>query len=85
MTTAHKPFKGVIQVGDNHNACRIRGDNNRNYSLRVPHNGCGTRHVVSSGSFFNTLFIRYHPSLEMEGDQLKSIVCKFGTGSVYVG
>ncbi|XP_053208353.1 uncharacterized protein LOC128392361 isoform X2 [Panonychus citri] len=79
------PFKGVIQSGDKNTSCRIRGDGKRTYVLKVPHNSCGTKHVVSSGSFFNTLFIRYHPSLEMEGDQLKTIVCKFATESVFIG
>ena len=74
-----QPFRGVVQSGDNNTSCRIRGDGRRVYVLRVPHNSCGTKHVVSTGSFFNTLFIRHHPSLEMEGDQLKTIVCKFAT------
>ncbi|XP_074601831.1 uncharacterized protein LOC141855624 [Brevipalpus obovatus] len=77
------PFRGVIQLGDD--GCGLRGDGRYQYTLRAPHNKCGTKHVVSSGSFFNTIFIRYHPSLEMEGDLLKTILCKFGTEELSVG
>jgi len=79
------PFRGVIQAGPANTKCKIKGDGRKMYSLGVPHASCGTKYVSSTGSFFNTLFIRYHPSLELEGDQLKSIVCKFGTGSFFVG
>ncbi|KAI2802945.1 hypothetical protein BLOT_007068 [Blomia tropicalis] len=36
------------------------------------------------GQFTNTLFVRYHPSLETGGDYSKTLVCKFGLSSISV-
>ncbi|CAN8020463.1 unnamed protein product [Ixodes persulcatus] len=39
----------------------------------------------ATGSFTNSLTIRFHPSLELEGDEIKTLVCKFTTGEVNLG
>ncbi|XP_075533754.1 uncharacterized protein LOC142566751 isoform X4 [Dermacentor variabilis] len=39
----------------------------------------------ATGSFTNSLTIRFHPSLELEGDEIKTLVCKFTTGDVNLG
>lgn len=31
------------------------------------------------GQFTNTLFVRYHPSLETGGDYSKTLVCRYGS------
>ncbi|XP_076346728.1 uncharacterized protein LOC143244976 [Tachypleus tridentatus] len=77
----NEPFLGVIHAGDKDSSCKIYGTGDTNYSLRVPFNDCGTKHVCPAGSFSNVLTIRFHRSLELDGDEVKTIVCKFGTGT----
>ncbi|XP_054713838.1 LOW QUALITY PROTEIN: uncharacterized protein LOC129223297 [Uloborus diversus] len=76
------PFRGLVHAGRKDGDCSFRGDGNRTYSLNVPHTSCGTIHVTPQDSFANTLTIRYHPALELEGDEIKTILCKYGTGSI---
>ncbi|XP_013791224.1 uncharacterized protein LOC106475076 [Limulus polyphemus] len=80
-----EPFNGVAHAGDKESPCKLRGIGDKNYILNVPLTSCGTRHEQSSGNFINTLTIRFHPSLELEGDEIKTIICKFNTGSINVG
>lgn len=42
-----EPFRGVVQAGDTTSTCKLRGNGSRGYSLPVPHEDCGTKHVVS--------------------------------------
>ncbi|XP_064457000.1 uncharacterized protein LOC135367814 [Ornithodoros turicata] len=79
------PFRGVVHAGRKDSKCKIRGDGARFYVLSVPLTGCGTTHNETSGSFTNSLTIRFHPSLELEGDEIKTLVCKFTTGDVNLG
>ncbi|XP_075533750.1 uncharacterized protein LOC142566751 isoform X2 [Dermacentor variabilis] len=80
-----QPFRGVVHAGDKRDNCRIRGDGSRLYTLPVPLNDCSTMHNDATGSFTNSLTIRFHPSLELEGDEIKTLVCKFTTGDVNLG
>lgn len=80
-----QPFRGVVHAGDKRDNCRIRGDGSRRYTLPVPLNDCSTTHNDAAGSFTNSLTIRFHPSLELEGDEIKTLVCKFTTGDVNLG
>lgn len=80
-----QPFRGVVHAGDKRDNCRIRGDGSRLYTLPVPLNDCSTTHNDATGSFTNSLTIRFHPSLELEGDEIKTLVCKFTTGDVNLG
>ncbi|XP_013790368.1 uncharacterized protein LOC106474223 [Limulus polyphemus] len=77
----NEPFHGVIHAGDKGSSCKIYGTGDTNYSLHVPFNDCGTKHVCPAGSFSNVLTIRFHGSLELDGDEIKTIVCRFGTGT----
>ncbi|XP_015929265.1 uncharacterized protein [Parasteatoda tepidariorum] len=76
------PFRGLVHAGKKDSGCSFRGDGKLSYSLNVPHASCGTIHVTPQDSFANTLTIRYHPALELEGDEIKTILCKYGTGSL---
>jgi len=77
-----QPFRGIVHAGPKSNKCLLRGDGGQYYTLRIPLDGCGTIH--NEGRFSNTLTIRFHPSLELEGDELKTLVCKFKTEAVLV-
>ncbi|XP_035226129.1 uncharacterized protein LOC118198539 [Stegodyphus dumicola] len=79
------PFRGLVHAGKKDSGCSFRGDGKLSYSLNVPHAACGTIHVTPQDSFANTLTIRYHPALELEGDEIKTILCKYGTGSIQLG
>ncbi|KAG8190573.1 hypothetical protein JTE90_014050 [Oedothorax gibbosus] len=80
-----EPFRGLVHAGKKDGGCSFRGDGKLSYSLNVPHSSCGTIHVTPQDSFANTLTIRYHPALELEGDEVKTILCKYGTGSIQLG
>lgn len=82
-----EPFQGVLYAGPPKSSCKIRGDGGTSYILRVPLDDCGTciNHECSSGKFVNTLHIRYHPTLELEWDEIKTIICRFRTGTVRLG
>uniref|UniRef100_A0A147BH47 ZP domain-containing protein n=1 Tax=Ixodes ricinus TaxID=34613 RepID=A0A147BH47_IXORI len=80
-----QPFRGVVHAGHKKGKCKIRGDGSRAYTLRVPLNDCSSTHNDATGSFTNSLTIRFHPSLELEGDEIKTLVCKFTTGEVNLG
>ncbi|KAH8034207.1 hypothetical protein HPB51_021877 [Rhipicephalus microplus] len=80
-----QPFRGVVHAGDKRDNCRIRGNGSHFYTLPVPLNDCSTAHNDATGSFTNSLTIRFHPSLELEGDEIKTLVCKFTTGDVSLG
>ncbi|CAL1276476.1 unnamed protein product [Larinioides sclopetarius] len=79
------PFRGLVHAGKKDSGCSFRGDGKMTYSLNVPHAACGTIHVTPQDSFANTLTIRYHHALELEGDEIKTILCKYGTGSIQLG
>ncbi|GFW69625.1 ZP domain-containing protein [Trichonephila clavipes] len=79
------PFRGLVHAGKKDSGCSFRGDGKLTYSLNVPHAACGTVHVTPQDSFANTLTIRYHHALELEGDEIKTILCKYGTGSIQLG
>ncbi|GIY35586.1 ZP domain-containing protein [Caerostris extrusa] len=79
------PFRGLVHAGKKDSGCSFRGDGKLTYSLNVPHAACGTIHVTPQDSFANTLTIRYHHALELEGDEIKTILCKYGTGSIQLG
>ncbi|XP_054164696.1 uncharacterized protein LOC128962346 [Oppia nitens] len=81
------PFRGEVIAGNTNsrdNRCRFRGTGQLAYELHVPHDACDTQKSIVDGLFVNKLFIRFHPSLELEGDYSKTILCKFGTGTIKV-
>ncbi|KFM82267.1 hypothetical protein X975_14012, partial [Stegodyphus mimosarum] len=84
-----EPFGGVVQIGPKSTReCTLRGDRRRmSYVFTVSPDACGSckGHSCSPGTFVNTLYIRYHPTLEREGDDVKTIICKYQAGSIQTG
>ncbi|XP_042909030.1 uncharacterized protein [Parasteatoda tepidariorum] len=85
-----QPFGGVVQVGSKASReCTIRGDRVRtSYVLSVNPDSCGSckeQRCSTPGTFVNTLYIRYHPTLERDGDELKTVICKYQAGSIQAG
>ncbi|KAG8178194.1 hypothetical protein JTE90_025959 [Oedothorax gibbosus] len=84
-----EPFVGVALIGPkNTKECTLRGDGRRrSYTLTVSPDACGSckQHSCQPGTFVNSLYIRYHPTLEREGDDVKTVICKYQAGSIQTG
>lgn len=83
-----KPFTGIIGAGSlERTKCKINGDKSGHYELEVLHNEtrCDTQWDSATNSIFNTLFVRFHPSLETGADLAKNIMCRLSVGDVFVG
>lgn len=84
-----KPFGGAIGAGNLETTkCKINGDRvSSNYRLEVLHNEtlCDTQWDSSTNSIFNTLFVRFHSSLETGADLAKNIMCRLTVGDLIVG
>ncbi|GFT25451.1 ZP domain-containing protein [Nephila pilipes] len=87
--TFFNPFVGVVQIGPKASReCTLRGDGRRtSYTLTVSPDACGSckGHTCSPGTFVNSLYIRYHPTLERDGDDVKTVICKYQAGSIQAG
>lgn len=84
-----KPFSGSIGAGNLESTrCKINGDRISNYyQLEVLHNEtqCDTQWDASTNSISNTLFVRFHSSLETGADLAKNIMCRLSVGDLIVG
>ncbi|KAM8718605.1 hypothetical protein ACLKA7_001334 [Drosophila subpalustris] len=71
------PFHGIIQADyDRSSACRVSGKGAFSYRLELPLKGCGT---IQSPTrvFTNNIIVRFHANLEMDGDEIITIVCRY--------
>lgn len=72
-----EPFRGVTYTDyDRTSPCRFYGDGSRYYELRIPLKGCGTRQEAPR-VFINNIIVRFHRSLELEEDEIKTIICRY--------
>lgn len=76
-------FRGIILASNSKHPsdidsdCQLRGDGLRQYTMKIPLQKCGTVEDPER-TFTNTVMLRYHPVLEIGGDETKTIVCKYG-------
>ncbi|XP_022258383.1 uncharacterized protein LOC106474364 [Limulus polyphemus] len=71
------PFRGVTYTDyDRTSACKFFGDGSNYYELRIPLKGCGTRQEAPR-VFINNIIVRFHRSLELEEDEIKTIICRY--------
>ncbi|KAH8386952.1 hypothetical protein KR093_003730 [Drosophila rubida] len=71
------PFHGIIQADyDRGSACRVSGKGSLNYRLELPLKGCGTIQNPTR-VFTNNIIVRFHANLEMDGDEIITIVCRY--------
>ncbi|XP_058453766.1 uncharacterized protein LOC131431865 isoform X5 [Malaya genurostris] len=61
---------------DRNSACQISGKGDMGYILELPLKGCGTKQEPQR-VFTNNIIIRFHPGLEMDGDEIITIVCRY--------
>lgn len=61
---------------DRNSACQITGKGETSYSIELPLKGCGTKQEPQR-VFTNNVVVRFHPGLEMDGDEIITIVCRY--------
>lgn len=83
-----QPFNGILGAGKlDTSKCQQAGNGTMYYVLQVAHNEtqCDTQWDSANSSIFNTLFIRFHTSLETGLDIAKNIMCRLTVGDLIVG
>lgn len=72
-----EPFRGVGYADyDRASPCRFFGEGGQYYEMRLPLKGCGTKQEAPR-LFINNIILRFHRSLELEEDEVKTIVCRY--------
>lgn len=72
-----EPFYGVAYADfDRNSACIFKGRGDTTAKLELPLKGCGTKQDPLR-VFTNNVVVRFHPGLEMEGDEVITIVCRY--------
>lgn len=72
-----EPFRGITYTDyDRTSPCRFYGDGSKYYQLRIPLKGCGTRQEAPR-VFVNNIIVRFHRSLQLEEDEIKTIICRY--------
>ncbi|XP_063373319.1 uncharacterized protein LOC134661262 isoform X3 [Cydia amplana] len=73
----NEKFYGIAYADfDRHSACQVVGKGATSYKLELPLKGCGTRQDPLR-VFTNNIVVRFHPGLEMDGDEVITIVCRY--------
>lgn len=72
-----EPFRGVAYADyDRSSPCKIFGEGGDYYEMKLPLKGCGTKQEAPR-LFINNIVLRFHRSLELEEDEVKTIVCRY--------
>ncbi|XP_050663829.1 titin isoform X2 [Leptidea sinapis] len=70
-------FYGIAYADfDRNSACQVVGKGATSYKLELPLKGCGTKQDPLR-VFTNNIVVRFHPGLEMDGDEVITIVCRY--------
>nr|CAD7574017.1 unnamed protein product [Timema californicum] len=73
----NEKFFGIAYADFNRNsACQVVGKGALSYKLELPLKGCGTKQEPQR-VFTNNIVVRFHPGLEMDGDEVITIVCRY--------
>ncbi|KAL1506227.1 hypothetical protein ABEB36_005624 [Hypothenemus hampei] len=72
-----EPFYGTVYADfDRNSACRVTGKGALKYFLELPLKGCGTKQDPQR-VFTNNIVVRFHPGLELDGDEIITLVCRY--------
>ncbi|KAK0180088.1 hypothetical protein PV327_005766 [Microctonus hyperodae] len=72
-----EPFYGVAYADfDRNSACMVKGRGLDHADLELPLKGCGTKQDPQR-VFTNNIVVRFHPGLEMDGDEVITIICRY--------
>jgi len=70
-------FTGIVYADFNRDSpCRIAGNGGTSARIDLPLKGCGTKQDPQR-VFTNNIVVRFHPALEMDGDEVITIVCRY--------
>ncbi|KAK9882222.1 hypothetical protein WA026_019737 [Henosepilachna vigintioctopunctata] len=73
----NEPFYGVAYADfDRNSPCQTRGKGDFSYRIELPLKGCGTKQGPRR-VFTNNINVRFHHSLEIDGDEIITIVCRY--------
>ncbi|CAG4927173.1 unnamed protein product [Colias eurytheme] len=73
----NEKFYGIAYADfDRNSACQVAGKGATSYKLELPLKGCGTKQDPLR-VFTNNIVVRFHPGLEMDGDEVITIVCRY--------
>ncbi|XP_026728779.1 uncharacterized protein LOC113494578 isoform X1 [Trichoplusia ni] len=73
----NEKFYGIAYADfDRNSACQVVGKGALSYKLELPLKGCGTKQEPLR-VFTNNIVVRFHPGLEMDGDEVITIVCRY--------
>uniref|UniRef100_A0A336JZJ5 CSON005655 protein n=1 Tax=Culicoides sonorensis TaxID=179676 RepID=A0A336JZJ5_CULSO len=73
----NEKFYGIAYADfDRNSACQIIGKGDLSYRIELPLKGCGTKQEPQR-VFSNNIVVRFHPGLEMDGDEIITIVCRY--------
>lgn len=72
-----EPFIGVGYAnGNDSKDCRILGDGStKQFIMHIPLHECGTKQ--EGRIFVNNVVIRFHRTLELEEDEVTTVICKY--------
>merc|ERR1711962_40448 len=70
-------FFGIVYADyDRNSACKVSGNGDATAKIQLPLKGCGT--VQSPARVFtNNIIVRFHPSFEIVGDEVITIICRY--------
>jgi len=75
--TFEQPFYGLVYAHpDRNGACKVLGNGKTTEIIQLPLKGCGTRQSPLR-VFTNNIMVRFHPGLEIDGDELITVVCRY--------
>ncbi|KAJ8973838.1 hypothetical protein NQ317_017995 [Molorchus minor] len=70
-------FHGIAYADfDRNSACQVYGKGELSYKLELPLKGCGTKQGPPR-VFTNNIVVRFHPTLEIDGDEIITVVCRY--------
>jgi len=70
-------FYGIVYADyDRNSACKISGNGESDTVINIPLKGCGTIQEPLR-VFTNNIVVRFHPGLEIEGDEVITVICRY--------
>jgi hypothetical protein len=77
-------FYGIVYADyDRNSACKFIGSGADIAKIQLPLKGCGTKQSPIR-VFINNIVVRFHPELEIDGDEVITIVCSYPEPQVRV-
>merc|ERR1719278_1416271 len=70
-------FFGIVYAQkDRNSACKVAGKGEETAKIDIPLKGCGTQQQ-NTRVFKNDIVVRFHPGLEIEGDEVITVICRY--------